>query len=319
MTRKRSLQLDYKRRKRRKTNKIAEDPQSVKADVSRQLDSLFEWKAVFQDAKDPLVVVKCMLFQAENKHQFDRWLEMQLQRYLSKHTINTTELSILTGVIKEYGKLPSIERCFEKKKEYIDSEAWSNEFRYQLAGAYQGDMACQNDVGYCYKYGSGVEKDEKRAIYWYQMASDRGDVLASQNLARSYLYGVGVEQNDKKYLQYLKRACKQDPSNTDNTRSLADCYYKGIGTTQDVEKAMEMYEDAANQLNTTAMINLAQHHENNGNLDEAVEWYEMAANADLPGAQEVADRCTDFISSRAMSQPSLLPPPVPAAASESDG
>ncbi len=42
-----------------------------------------------------------------------------------------------------------------------------------------------------------VEKDEKKAIEWYQKAADQGDASAQYNLGVCYANGGGVEKNDR--------------------------------------------------------------------------------------------------------------------------
>ncbi len=40
--------------------------------------------------------------------------------------------------------------------------------------AIQGDACGQYELGICYAIGNGVERDEKRALFWYQKAAEQG-------------------------------------------------------------------------------------------------------------------------------------------------
>ena len=43
-----------------------------------------------------------------------------------------------------------------------------------MAHSVQGDAQAQYAIGVCYYNGTGVDKDEKEAIKWYQKAAEQG-------------------------------------------------------------------------------------------------------------------------------------------------
>jgi TPR repeat protein len=53
-------------------------------------------------------------------------------------------------------------------------------------------------MGLMYRYGKGVEKNYKKAIEWYQKASEQGHPGAGANIGCMYMKGEGVKQNYKK-------------------------------------------------------------------------------------------------------------------------
>ena len=52
---------------------------------------------------------------------------------------------------------------------------------YRLA-AEQGNAVAQNNLGYCYETGSGVEPSLEEAIKWYKFAAKQGNESAIATL-----------------------------------------------------------------------------------------------------------------------------------------
>ena len=48
--------------------------------------------------------------------------------------------------------------------------------------AEQGDAMAQFNLGQCYTNGTGVEKDEQKAVEWYKKAAEQGHAGAQFNL-----------------------------------------------------------------------------------------------------------------------------------------
>ena len=46
-------------------------------------------------------------------------------------------------------------------------------FRLLSQAANQGDAVAQNNLGYCYEKGEGVEKNLSKAIEWYKKAAEQ--------------------------------------------------------------------------------------------------------------------------------------------------
>ena len=56
-------------------------------------------------------------------------------------------------------------------------------------------------VAHMYESGTGVEKDEDEAFYYYKKSVDAGCVLAMTFLANCYLLGKGTPPNEEKYYE----------------------------------------------------------------------------------------------------------------------
>lgn len=81
-----------------------------------------------------------------------------------------------------------------KRTPYFDSKHAYNIFK-ELA--VQGHAAAQNRIGMYLAFATNnvVEKDYKKAIYWYERSSKQGYESAHCNLAYMYASGKGVWQN----------------------------------------------------------------------------------------------------------------------------
>ena len=72
----------------------------------------------------------------------------------------------------------------------FDCWALQVEDRYRWA-AKQGDAGAQCNLGVCYRRGTGVEKDEVRAVEWTRKAAEQGHTEAQANLAEYLMEGLG--------------------------------------------------------------------------------------------------------------------------------
>lgn len=110
--------------------------------------------------------------------------------------------------------------------------------------AEQGDAKAQFNLGGCYAFGNGVEKNLCEAVKWYRKAAEQGHAKAQFNLGVCYYYGQGVIQNNikayawfavasangdddaTKVLQLLKE--EMTPLQVEKAVNLAENYSKGI-------------------------------------------------------------------------------------------
>ena len=147
-----------------------------------------------------------------------------------------------------------------------------------------GNTYAQNRLGYCYRYGHGVEKSEQEAVRWYQKSADGGNAPGKVSLAFCYSKGIGVAQDyNKAFKLYMEAA---EDGNTTAYNNLGVCYKYGQGVEKDMVEANRWYRKAADAGYVIAMCNLG-----NSYLDglgvpqdykEAVAWYRKAADKGSP-------------------------------------
>ena len=57
--------------------------------------------------------------------------------------------------------------------------------------AKQGDANAQNNLGFMYAEGHGVQQDDVEAVRWYRLAVEQGNAQAQLNLGNMYMNGRG--------------------------------------------------------------------------------------------------------------------------------
>ena len=145
--------------------------------------------------------------------------------------------------------------------------------------AEQGDVEAQFELGFMYDFGSGVEKDASKAVYWYQKAANQGDATAQFFLGSMYDYGNGGEKDDTMAVYWYKKAAEQ--GNVSAQVVLGSKYYKGEGVIKDISKAICLYKKAAEQGHVDAYFTLGDMYANGKGVSidgsVAAYWYQKAA------------------------------------------
>ena len=153
--------------------------------------------------------------------------------------------------------------------------------------AEQGDAVSQFELGWCYDFGEGVEKDMKQAAEWYRKAADQGVANAQFNLGNCYLNGEGVEKDPKMAVHWYRKAAEQ--GNAYAQFNLGCCYLNGEGVEKDLKQAVYWYRKAADQGNAYARFNLGQCYFNGKgvekDLKQGAEWFRKAAEQGDADAQ----------------------------------
>jgi Sel1 repeat len=68
----------------------------------------------------------------------------------------------------------------------------ASSFKYYLAAALKNYSPAQNNLGWLYRTGCGVERDISAAYAWFYHAAIQGNTLAIHNLGEMFLHGDGV-------------------------------------------------------------------------------------------------------------------------------
>ena len=135
----------------------------------------------------------------------------------------------------------------------------------------------ENNLGLCYIYGKGVEKNVAEGNNWYKKALEHGSTEALFNLGVSYYKGEGVVKD----LQEAKRLFEKSSAQGDD---IAQLYIGRIleDTNASCDEIVAAYKKAAEMGCTEAQDYLGYWYENGENgLDvdyqEAFRWYKKAA------------------------------------------
>lgn len=170
-------------------------------------------------------------------------------------------------------------------------------FQTLLEQAAGGDAAAQNSVGCRYYYGrDSVEQDYGLALQWWEKAAGQGHAAAVGNLGMCYRYGHGAERDSVKAVQLYLESMKAGNDSLfvatlDAAKSgtvfdevvMALCYQKGNGVKRNNRKAAEYFEAAAGQQSADACRELALLCLNTGKKEDAAKWFlQSAGQGDLP-------------------------------------
>jgi TPR repeat protein len=125
------------------------------------------------------------------------------------------------------------------------------------------------------------------ALSQLKILAENGDAKAQNNLGYMYLKGIGVEINHRKAFNWYRKAAMQDVAEAQH--SLGYIYTEGLGTEAVPALALKWYRLAAEQGLAEAQFNLAYMYENNigirRNNREVLFWYEQAAHQGSLAAQ----------------------------------
>jgi TonB family protein len=159
-------------------------------------------------------------------------------------------------------------------KDYHQAMIW---FR---KAAEKGDAAAQNNIGWLYKNGWGVQQDYAEAATWYRKAADQDNAFAEQNLGGLYEQGLGVKQDYGEAMIWYRKAANQGNANAQV--NVGWLYQNGWGLKQDYTEALTWYRRAANQGNAFAMNDIGCLYQEGLGVDRdygaAMAWYSRAAD-----------------------------------------
>ncbi len=82
-------------------------------------------------------------------------------------------------------------------------------FKEFLAGAKEGHVYAQYNVGLMYEQGLGTSKNGKEAVYWYNESANQGNSAAQFNLGVCYENGIGTAIDFEKANEWYRKASVQ--------------------------------------------------------------------------------------------------------------
>lgn len=92
-------------------------------------------------------------------------------------------------------------------------ELWFDAFRWISRSAEQGHARAAAELGDCYWFGHGTEKDQKLAAEWFKKSAERGNEYGQYNYGYCLYNGAGVEKNREEGLKWLRKAVENGSEN----------------------------------------------------------------------------------------------------------
>ena len=207
-----------------------------------------------------------------------------------KQRVSDDERTIIEGHTKDYHNTREL---YNQGIAYYNQKNYTEAVKFFRQAAEQGHASAQNKLGYCYRKGYGVPKDDSKAVEWYRKAAEQGNAYAQYNLGFCYYNGNGVTKDYTKAVEWYRKAAEQGHASAQNYLGL--CYEDGYGVTKDYSKAVEWYRKAAEQGNAVAQSNLGVCYRKGYGVpqdyNKAVEWYRKAAEQGYASAQHNLGYC----------------------------
>jgi hypothetical protein len=93
-----------------------------------------------------------------------------------------------------------------KGAELYNQGKYNEAIEYYEIAAIMNNAQAINNLGYCYLYGRGISKDEKKAILYFEIAAKQNNIDALYKIGTFYLSGTVVEKDNNLALYFLNRA-----------------------------------------------------------------------------------------------------------------
>ncbi len=153
--------------------------------------------------------------------------------------------------------------------------------------AEQGTASAQILLGYLYRTGLGVSRDDVEAVEWYKKAAEQSDPNAQYLLGYMHQRGLGVPQYFAQALQLYRKSAGQGVAAA--RLSLGVMYDRALGIPRDHEEALTHFFSAAEAGLAGAQHHLAAAYEAGDGVprdyDEALKWYRLAAAQNFARSQ----------------------------------
>lgn len=136
---------------------------------------------------------------------------------------------------------------------------YAKSFGWFLKSAIAGNKFAQFSLANQYYYGKGFYKDKEQALQWYMKAAEQGLPYAAYAVAQMYANGEAVLQDESKSQQYYAQALagflkieESDRADDNLLYKLGRMYRYGLGTDENISKALEYFTRSAKHGNINA-------------------------------------------------------------------
>ena len=126
----------------------------------------------------------------------------------------------------------------------------------QLTKAAASSPAAQYYLSAMYETGTGVDKDDAKAVELLKLAADKGVAYAQCKLGDRYIKGNGVEQNATKAALLYLDAEVQNHLTPQSAKNLAECYKQKLAVLPDLQNTDKRIEQLGKQKANGNLINL---------------------------------------------------------------
>ncbi|MGK5594966.1 MAG: tetratricopeptide repeat protein [Parachlamydiaceae bacterium] len=183
--------------------------------------------------------------------------DLHKERLRLREALPKTDKVVDLKALAEQG---DAEAQFELGIVYYDNQFYEEAASWFHKAAESNHASALVKLGYMYKYRLGVAEDAQKSFEYLQQAADLGLAEAQYQLGRIYSTGLdenylsphpfsrsamAVEQDLEKAFEYYQLAANQGYRSA--TRRIAECYRYGCGVEQDEQQAIKYDQLAAEQ------------------------------------------------------------------------
>jgi len=152
--------------------------------------------------------------------------------------------------------------------------------KWLILAAESGVPKIQYDLGIRYFYGYGIEKNYIEAAKWWESSANAGIADSQYNLGLMYYRGIGVSKDKSKARSLIEKAAKQDHDKAQHRLAMIYAI-----DDEDFITSLNWLEKSAEKNNVEAQYNLGVFFERGygvpEDLKKAREWFQLAADQGL--------------------------------------
>ena len=132
--------------------------------------------------------------------------------------------------------------CYYRDGEYGLRQNRNKAVKLFLRSGELGNIAAYNSVGVAYDNGQGVERDENKAKYYYELAAMGGSITARHNLGACEKDAGNMDRAVKHWMIAAGAGCDK------SLKAIRVCYLDGDATKDDFEKALRAHKEAKDEM-----------------------------------------------------------------------
>lgn len=179
------------------------------------------------------------------------------------------------------------DNLYQQGMDMLAEKNYHEAYLFLLQAANDDNSNAQNELGFLYQEGRGVNKNYEAALKWYSKSAEQGNTEAIKNKARMHHLGMGMEPDYEKAFLLYSQAARL--GNAHAISNIGNLFHEGKGVQQDYAKAMEWYLKAADKDFSIAISNIAFMYKLGEGVEQsyeqAMQWFLKAANQNNANAQ----------------------------------
>lgn len=201
-------------------------------------------------------------------------------------------LTATVGTLLFIKKIRSAEYAYEQSLQARERGDGDSMLRWMNVAGARGDIRAQLFLATGFETGAfGGIKDETLAAKWYEKASRAGNPVAQFNYGTFCWTGRGGIPEDRvQAVFWWEKAANGGIPNAKT--NLGVCYRDGIAVEKNLNKARNLFIEAAAENHLQAQYQLGLLFESEGNRERALYWLEKAASAGHEKARKHFEQLT---------------------------